>query len=185
MAAIHFEGGQTKWAINNTIVSVVSGLHDSSTVTGARFYNNIVSGITHANGYALFTETTTLTDGDYNLFNNAAGYLIRWGAGGTRYSTLAAFRSATGKEMNSLEGDPRFVNASGGNYTLVASSPAVNVGTTPSAYQRFLDLYGIDIRKDIAGTPRPQGIRWDMGAYEYPGSGSQPAPMSPSGIMVR
>jgi len=34
-------------------------------------------------------------------------------------------------------------------------------------FDRFQELYRIDIRKDIEGRARPQGAEWDIGAYEY------------------
>jgi hypothetical protein len=45
----------------------------------------------------------------------------------------------------------------------------VTIGETTytDVYAAFLGLYGIDIKKDIAGTTRPQQTTWDIGAYEY------------------
>ena len=38
-----------------------------------------------------------------------------------------------------------------------------------AVYQLFQDTFGVDIRKDMAGTARYQGAGWDIGAYEYAG----------------
>lgn len=48
-----------------------------------------------------------------------------------------------------------FVNASARNYELSGSSPAVDAGTSIT-----------EIGADRIGTPRPQGLRYDIGAYE-------------------
>ena len=63
--------------------------------------------------------------------------------------------SATG----TVSADPLFVNCTGdssGDYPLRSNSPAIDGGTndrTPT--------------KDYAGTARPQGSAWDIGAFEY------------------
>ena len=51
-----------------------------------------------------------------------------------------------------------FVDASGGDYQLTASSPAVDAGSDVSQY---------GITDDYEGTTRPIGPAYDIGAYEY------------------
>jgi hypothetical protein len=48
-----------------------------------------------------------------------------------------------------------------------------------AAFAAFQARYGFSIKKDYAGTLRPQGTRWDIGAYEYP-SGGAPEPRVPN-----
>ena len=59
--------------------------------------------------------------------------------------------------------------APGSNFALNASSLAVGNGNPAdeAAFAAFQSRYGIDIRKDILGTTRPQATKWDIGAYEY------------------
>lgn len=64
---------------------------------------------------------------------------------------------------SSVTGDPRFVNPAGNDFRLGSSSPAINKGAATS------------IMADMAGTPRPQGNAFDIGAYEYLGTVT-PAP---------
>jgi len=58
-------------------------------------------------------------------------------------------------QSNNLTTDPSFVDAANGNFTLQASSSAINAGT---------DLSSV-FTTDIAGVARPQGSGWDIGAY--------------------
>lgn len=64
----------------------------------------------------------------------------------------------TGLELGTVTADPEFVNYQtdgSGDYHLRDSSPAIDAGTDVGGSPRAID-----------GTPRPQGERWDIGAYE-------------------
>jgi hypothetical protein len=60
-----------------------------------------------------------------------------------------------------ISADPLYVNRAGGDYHLAAGSPAVDAGDT--------GLYNFD-QVDLDKTPRVQGPRVDMGAYERAGA---------------
>ncbi|MCW2779511.1 MAG: hypothetical protein JWN17_3236 [Frankiales bacterium] len=60
-----------------------------------------------------------------------------------------------GVPTGTVNADPRFVNAAGGDYHLSTLSPAIDAGTSQGALG-----YDLDLR------PRPQGLRQDIGAYE-------------------
>ena len=67
------------------------------------------------------------------------------------YSCLSVAMDGTGN----IVGDPLFVDEATGDFRLQSGSPCINTGTgdgAPSA--------------DILGVPRPQGLGFDMGAYE-------------------
>jgi hypothetical protein len=61
---------------------------------------------------------------------------------------------------------------------LKAGSPAIDAGVTPTLYAAFKQAYGQDIAVDLAGTPRPQGAAFDIGAAEF-ATGKPPAPKNP------
>lgn len=73
---------------------------------------------------------------DYNLFQTAFANYLRFG--GTTYSTLAAWRAATGFDAHSISGDPVFTNSAGHDYTLTASSPALDAGTVISGINQVV-----------------------------------------------
>ncbi len=97
---------------------------------------------------------------------------IRWGS--SVYDSVPAFQAATGQGQGSIEADPTFVGAAGGDFRVQPSSLAIDAGTSAGVVQdvldRFQQLYGIDIGKDIEGEPRPLGGEWDIGAYECRGA---------------
>jgi hypothetical protein len=96
------------------------------------------------------------------------------------YSSSAYDPSA---EAHRVVGDPQFVTP-GSDFSLKAESPAVGRASAVEepAFAAFQARYGIDIRKDMKGTVRPQQGQWDLGALESPYSGIRPA--APSGLQV-
>ncbi len=66
---------------------------------------------------------------------------------------------ALGFDLHSIVATPAqlFVDPANGNYQLKAGSPAIDKGASLT-----------DVPIDIVGVARPQGIAWDIGAYEHP-----------------
>jgi hypothetical protein len=60
---------------------------------------------------------------------------------------------------NIIDSDPKFLDASKGDFRLKDGSPAIDKGTTIS-----------EIVEDIDRVKRPQGNGYDIGAYEYRGN---------------
>jgi parallel beta-helix repeat protein len=59
---------------------------------------------------------------------------------------------------NNLTVNPMFVNTSANDFRVISGSPAIDTGT---------DLTSQGITTDIIGTSRPEGLAFDIGAYEY------------------
>ena len=60
--------------------------------------------------------------------------MIDWN--GTQYSSLAAFRTATGQESRGIEADPRFRNSGTADFHLLAGSPAIDAANSGAAASR-------------------------------------------------
>ena len=84
-----------------------------------------------------------------------------------------------------MQTDHQFVDVASKNFQLRANSPAINAGIADDVYSTFLNHYGIDIRKDLVGTSRPQGSSFDIGAYEYTSQLALQPPNPPTVLQIR
>ena len=134
------------------------------------FKNNIgVSTLNTSGSNILNVEDSSKFSGfDNNIYYRVGGtgtYVAT--VNGSNYTTQSAYRTALNpKEASTLFTDPLFTNAGSYDFTLQSSSPAINIGA---------DLSSL-FTTDYAGTTRPQGAAFDVGAYEYV-STSAPAPV--------
>ena len=108
---------------------------------------------------------------DRNLvYQTAGGPLYEWNS--APYTTVAAFRTASGQGANDLGGAPRFVDQAGRNLALTITSPAVDSADLGYAEASPTDHDGVapvdvpPIADTGAGTP----AYGDRGALEYHGS---------------
>ena len=127
---------------------------------------------------------------NYNLVYQSA-VLVEYTWGSDDYTTLTAFRSATGQELAGLQADPLFVAPASpvtqpvsggghppivtGDYHLQAASPAIDSANSGAPSEPLLDIEGHP-RLDYLGTPNTGvGTRAfdDRGAYEYQGPSPQ------------
>ncbi len=120
---------------NNTFVVGVSGTYCPSTGTGSAFRTMIY---------------------DNNIVFGAGSFDVVTGTGCQLHNNVV-YPQATALAGNIL-GDPQFVDATGGDYHLKSSSPAVDHGV---ATPRFPS-----VSADLDGVSRPQGAAPDIGAYE-------------------
>jgi NAD(P)H-nitrite reductase large subunit len=74
--------------------------------------------------------------------------------------------------IGNIDADPLFVLAPH-DLSLRSASPCIDTGTNTN-----LPQYG-NVTEDIIGTPRPQRMAYDMGAYEYAGSSWSPVSLQP------
>jgi hypothetical protein len=95
---------------------------------------------------------TATASGDYNLIMGASAPTVRG-------------------PHDLLGQDPRFVDSLANDFRLQSSSPARDAGDSL-----------LEVREDILGTSRPQGPRWDIGAYEYIVTGVEGGSVVPSSL---
>jgi hypothetical protein len=93
--------------------------------------------------------------------------MIDWA--GAKYSSLAAFQAATGREPRGIQADPRFQLPGAANFHLLAGSPAIDSADSGASGQPTTDADG-NGRVDDPATPNTGvGPRTfdDRGAYEF------------------
>jgi hypothetical protein len=114
--------------------------------------------------YTAIIDETGLNS-DYNLFYNVTSSQDFVRITPSRYATFAVWKTF-GYDTHSLKAasvaDIKFTNVAGYpvscqtmDLRILATSPAVNAGVTLSGFAN-----------DMNSTVRPQGIAWDIGAYE-------------------
>ncbi len=180
-AAIHLRGAEDIEIYNNTIYgyysspSVGYGIYVSSDRAvgnvNVKIKNNIVSTV-GGDGFALNVSVKAyITECENNLWYNP-GYTYAYVAGSSYHSDdQAAYRTATGWDdaPGGLWEDPLFVSAT--DFHLQSGSPCIDKGA---------DLSGT-VDDDYDGVSRPQGVAYDIGAYEYEGPSASLSPsISPS-----
>ena len=162
-AGINVEGGSTGATIANNI-SVDNGIASPRTHSDIRVENGSTSG-------------TTM---DYDLVHlSKADTLLIWSS--VSYSSLAAFRSATGQESHGLDTDPKWVDRDAGDLHLTPGSAAIDSANSGASGQPDLDFEGT-ARVDDPATPNtgvgPRSYD-DRGAYEFQaGAARSAAPLA-------
>lgn len=167
--------------VENTVYNnCASGINvEGSEASGNAVWDNVAvdNGNNSRNGVVCYrgTDNTPGKPGNIAISDNARGTTTvdhnntYQRGGGTQYywgarNTLAQFRTASGGQaMHDVYGDPRWVDAGGGDFHLTASSPAVGLAD-PSA-PGYLPY-------DLDGAARDSAP--DAGAYEYAGGGPPP-----------
>lgn len=153
--AFEIEEGTGHSLSNNTIIK--SGnyycfdLGTAGQETSFTLKNNLCYASASAN-VGLTVGTVTLT-ADNNLWYYSGG-AIAFSVGGAA-KTWAEWK-ALGYDAAGVNSDPLFTNYAGADYTLTASSPAVNTGAAVSGLTR-----------DFANNNIPIGAKPEIGIYEY------------------
>ena len=150
----------------------------SGYIYGTHIYNNIITTVPNKR-----VVNMSSTSGGWSYKGNCYwtygdNIEIYWG--GTTYTSLAAWRSATGQETHDgndvgFELDPNLTDPGNGGtisdpcnlaslaaYKLQSNSPLIEEGLD------IQSLFGIDAGvQDYFGTPIPVGGQYDVGAHEY------------------
>jgi hypothetical protein len=173
-AGIMMKGGSRVTVVHNTLVDCDAGINAPGTEVTYQIENNLIANVAKANGNHVFIEYATAGSVLKNsiLFQAGGAERIKWGS---KAYDLPGFQAASGKGQNCLNSDPRFANSSAKDFRPLPGSPAIDSGSADAelatpVYQEFYTAYGVDIARDFRRAPRPQGSRWDIGAYEYDAS---------------
>jgi len=166
--ALRFWGrGDTIEIVNNTMVRVDNGVNYRGGLSvGYPVVGNLIAELNDpARGEFIHyagTGQSAASEMSHNLLFNIGGtFRIEWAG---LHTSLAAFQAATGKGTGCLNANPQFVNTD--NFDLAPGSPASETGLEHGVYQRFQDTFGLNIRRDFSGAPRPGTGPWSMGAWE-------------------
>lgn len=187
--AILLRGQLDHYIVNNTITD-----YDAGILCPLIANNRFIEGNIFSNRNAAVSGGEIICSNDAGRLNVIRNNIITPTGGATYiqcgdpiYRSLAALNSAKGPD--NIGTTPTFVNAAAGDYSLTASSAGIDAfGSKANAvYDLFMEKYGRSIRFDKAGTSRPQGESWDIGAFEFNmGGGPQSLPPSkPQGTKIK
>ncbi|MDZ7292062.1 MAG: right-handed parallel beta-helix repeat-containing protein [candidate division KSB1 bacterium] len=170
VVGINLDGIAAKLLIKNNIV------HDNSSTAVGQWLQknrpellNSINPARHGAGANLSASGNGTNFDRYELDYNLWGPTTHFIWKGIRYSTFQQYQTASGQDANSiLAADPGFVDPAT-NYRLKPTSPAIDAGTTL-----------LEVTNDLEGNSRPQGLRYDLGAYEAGGKLSASIDASPT-----
>ncbi len=182
--AISFWHGNTvRHVVDNTIYDVhggITGIYDG----GMELSGNLISEIDSQDKFLWIDHPAKNGNAKINdnlFFDSDGDFHIKWNW--TDYFSLSDFQNGTGQCSNCTIADPRFIDATNQDFRLGNDSAGKSMRTNvDDVYTTFFNLYGIDIRRDPAGTARPV-TGGAVGAYEsidQGGGGSTPLPSPPS-----
>ena len=146
--------------------------HETVTQTAVYFYNNTLYGngwsgatIPEETGSLLIDPaalafSTTVYLSNNILYSTGEPYLAGESASlpaGNHRNCWYGAGSAPAWDTTAINTNPNFVNAAISNFQLQESSPCVDVGKNVSSI----------VSRDLLGVPRPQGLAFDIGAFEW------------------
>lgn len=114
---------------------------------------------------------------DYNLFYVTGGASVAWM--GQWYPTLPDWQTATEWDVNSLSGDPQFVDSDGGDWHLRSRGGSYHGGTWTLDSNDSPGLDAGDLEDDASLEPMPNGWRINVGAYGGTEQASKSSPFGP------
>ncbi len=181
----HGPGANGTLIYNNVIINNAVGIVAGDAAQYIEIYNNTFDHNTYALGFSLSGQDYSSTDplagvqnvtiknniitnssygmtvGSFNVnditsdnnlwYGNVTD--VQWNGSNM---TLAQFQASNSNDQHSISANPSYVSASTVNYRLNSGSPAIDKGVTQGK-----------VPNDKDSIARPQGITYDIGAYEY------------------
>jgi hypothetical protein len=156
-------GSQPVHLLHNTLWNNSGGHYKipsiNSTVVG-----NIVSKELESNHRLMQAYDPSYWQGAENIYETGGTYAT---ADSSTPQTYATFVAAVASETDTIEATEAaidFVSAS--NFHTNSGSVARSHSASHSIYDTFETLYGLSIKVDLDGNPRPSSGPWDAGCYQ-------------------
>jgi hypothetical protein len=171
--------------VGNTIASVREGIHHHwrSGIKQVSIENNLIADFS-LSALALGSEVGHVTTLRNNLFwagGKSIPFIDNLNTSDPRDTfEHRTFYASTGKQVvgawnnrgirltgrGNIVADPALIDKK--SYPALKKGSAAIDKTAPSGeFDSFHIMYGLDIRRDITGHPRPEDDAWDLGAFEY------------------
>lgn len=190
--AINASASGTNYVVDNTIYNSNHGINisykaDEPATVAINVTGNLISSRNYINGYEIYSSSTNAAIViDRNMFMGGSAdsaSAFYWDGGA---KTFAQFKTAECTNCKDYVADSLtigFSDADANIFSLTSLSSAIGANTESGVYAYFEDIWltettglcavggltctGLSIKKDYAGTARPQQTTWDIGAYEY------------------
>jgi hypothetical protein len=164
---------------NNTFYGTGMGVKMSNGADHTDIRNNVFyqTGAGNA-GLAIYESPIGASNTrDHNIYYRASGDIIYYGSTFYGASTFASYKAMVSpQDSNSLISNPLLTNPPS-DVSISPNSPAMDKG---------INLSVMGFSNDNLNINRPQGLAWDIGAYEYTESGGDTTVLAaPSGLSAR
>ena len=180
--------GDNEMVINNvSLRNAAYGIQVAgyTTVANMRIYNNVIA-FNGKSGIVLWQTLSGVDIKNNIIYRNTLWGIDSWeahgsgvtidrnvvfGNGSANYDFTRGGSDYAHTVGATISVEPLFVNATSGAFDghLKSGSPAIDAGVAMTA-----------VTTDIEGNPRPNGTAWDIGAYEYSGTGPTLPPLMPA-----
>lgn len=149
------------YVVNNTIAKVGMGYNAPRIGDPSHYFFEL-----HGNIIANCSGPSIWFDSSQNNIVTKNCYWNSTGPVSITTSGTAGFQPGYTQSSELYNSNPQFASLAGNDFHITSGSPCIGFCTEHAAYQTFEDWYGLDIRVDKDGRPRPSNGVWTTGAYE-------------------